>query len=468
MSQLREASNVIRFVAQGGASDVSLVDYTRISYWHNFAADDNELRLTVNGGQQTTVRGFTNSAIRVFDVTNSDAAEEIVARVEPNNGVFSATFGSPRSGERKLLAITDDRAERPASISANRASSLRAPNHAADLLIITRRDFFPAFEGLARLRATQGIKSELIDTDDIYDELSFGNKSPQAVKDFLQYAKANWKRGPKFVLLGADSSYDPRNYLGFGDWDLAPSKLIDTALMEAASDDWFADFNNDGLPELAVGRLPARSLLEATAMVAKIIDYEHSPSSEEMLLVADVSDTFDFAQANASLKSLIPPNVRVNQIDRGSSDPSTVRNLLMDTINRGLKVVSYAGHGSVTLWRGGFLTSEDARLMENVHHPSFFTLMTCLNGYGFDPALDSLAESLIKAEGGAIAVWSSSGMTDPEGQAAMNRALYGLLFGENARQKTIGEIVVRAKEATSNPDIRRTWILIGDPTLKIR
>jgi hypothetical protein len=468
MSQLHEGSNVIRFVAQGGASDVSLVDYTRISYWHKFVADDNNLQLTVSGGQQTTRSGFTSSAIRVIDVTNSDAPEEIVASVGPYKDVYSATFASARSGERKLLAITDDRADRPAGISSNRASSLRASNHAADLVIITRRDFFPAFEGLARLRASQGIKSKLIDAEDIYDEFNFGNKSPQAVKDFLQYAKTNWKRGPRFVLLGADSSYDPRNYLGFGDWDLAPSKLLDTALMETASDDWFVDFNHDGLPELAVGRLPARSLGEATAMVAKIVGYEHSPPSEEMLLIADVSDTYDFARANASLKSLIPPNLRVNQIDRGSSDPATVRSLLLDAINRGQKVVTYAGHGSVTLWRGGVLTSEDARLMENVGHPSFFTLMTCLNGYLFDPTLDSLAESLIKSQGGAIAVWSSSGMTDPDEQDAMNRALYGLLFGKDARKKTIGEMVVKAKEAISNSDIRRTWILIGDPTTKIR
>jgi hypothetical protein len=472
MSELREGSNVLRFVAQGGAGDVSLVDYTRISYWRKFVADDNRLQLIVNGGQQTTVSGFTNSAIRVIDITDSEAAEEIVASVEPDvepdGGGFSATFASARSGERRLLAITDDGAERPARISANRASSLRAPNHTADLVIITRRDFFPAFEGLAKLRASQGFKSELIDAEDIYDEFNFGNKSPQAVKDFLQYAKTNWKRGPRFVLLGADSSYDPKNYLGFGDWDIAPSKLIDTALMETASDDWFVDFNNDGLPELAVGRLPARSLGEATAMVAKIIDYEHSPSSEEMLLVADVSDTYDFAQTNASLKRLIPPNLRVNQIDRASSDPATVRSLLLDAINRGPRVVSYAGHGSMRSWRGEFLTSEDARLMDNVHHPSFFTLMTCLNGYGFDPIQDSLSESLIKTEGGAIAVWSSSGMTHPDEQAAMNRALYRLLFGKKARQKTIGEIVVRAKEATSNSDIRRTWILIGDPTTTIR
>jgi len=50
----------------------------------------------------------------------------------------------------------------------------------------------------------------------------------------------------------------------------------------------------------------------------------------------------------------------------------------------------------------------------------------------------------------------------------MNRALYGLLFDKNARKDTIGEMVVKAKEAISNSDIRRTWILIGDPTTKIR
>jgi predicted outer membrane repeat protein len=467
-SELREGNNVIRFVAQGGPADVSLVDYTRISYWHKFVADDNALRLTVEGGQKTTVSGFSNPAVRVFDVTNSDSVEEIATEVEPNKGVFSATFASPRSGERKLLAISDDRANRPATVTANRPSNLRALNHAAAFVIITRRDFFPAFESLAQLRASQGIKSELVDPEDIYDEFSFGNKSPQAVKDFLQYAKANWKTGPKFVLLGADSSYDPRNYLGFGDWDIAPSKLIDTSLMETDSDDWFVDFNNDGLPELAVGRLPARSVEEASALVQKIVNYQASSPSEEMLLVADLSDTFDFERVNADLKASIPSNLRVNEINRGNLDPAKARSLLMEAINRGQKVVNYSGHGSVTLWRGGLLTNEDATLMENREHPSLFILMTCLNGYGYDPVLDSLAESLMKAEGGAIAVWSSSGMTDPDEQAVMNRALYALLFGENGRNMTIGEMVVKAKESTSNSDVRRSWIMIGDPTMKIR
>jgi hypothetical protein len=55
-------------------------------------------------------------------------------------------------------------------------------------------------------------------------------------------------------------------------------------------------------------------------------------------------------------------------------------------------------------------------------------MMTCLNGYFHDAALDSLGESLIKAErDGAVAVWPSSGMTMPTDQALINQELYRLL-----------------------------------------
>ena len=56
-------------------------------------------------------------------------------------------------------------------------------------------------------------------------------------------------------------------------------------------------------------------------------------------------------------------------------------------------------------------------------------MMTCLNGYFHDAALDSLGERLIKAErDGAVAVWTSSGMTMPTDQALINQELYRLLL----------------------------------------
>ena len=94
-------------------------------------------------------------------------------------------------------------------------------------------------------------------------------------------------------------------------------------------------------------------------------------------------------------------------------------------------------------------------------------MMTCLNGYSDDPALSSLAKALMKsASGGAVAVWASSGTTMPDEQVLMNQEFYRQLFAN--RGITLGNAINRAKAAVTDPDVRRTWILLGDPTMKLR
>jgi len=44
--------------------------------------------------------------------------------------------------------------------------------------------------------------------------------------------------------------------------------------------------------------------------------------------------------------------------------------------------------------------------------------------------------------------------------------LVRLLF--NGEGLTIGEAVKRAKASITDPDIRRTWILFGDPATKLK
>jgi hypothetical protein len=122
----------------------------------------------------------------------------------------------------------------------------------------------------------------------------------------------------------------------------------------------------------------------------------------------------------------------------------------------------------VELWRGGIFDSEDVAALTNGARLPLFVAMTCLNGYFHDPfPTESLAESLLKAGGGgAIAVWASSGLTRPEGQSLMNKKLIPLLF--DGKSRTLGEATVKAKTATKDQDVRRTWILFGDPTTKLK
>ena len=93
--------------------------------------------------------------------------------------------------------------------------------------------------------------------------------------------------------------------------------------------------------------------------------------------------------------------------------------------------------------------------------------MTCLNGYFIDVQVNSIAQSLLQAPGGAVAVWSSSGETVPSGQVEADQKLYQVLFG-SATPPLLGEAVRQAKNSSSDPDVRATWNLIGDPETRLR
>lgn len=467
-SLLKEGDNLVTLTAEGGAADISLLDHIRITYQRRPRAEQDALRVTASraNGPSQAMDGFTSPLIRVFDVTEPTGVEELAGAIDATKASGYQVTVDVSGNERTLLAVTDERIKRPAAITANSASSLAQPGNGANLIVLTRPVFMPGLEPLVTLRRQQGLKVALVDVEDVYDEFNYGEKSAAAIRAFLGYASTQWKVKPGYVLFAGEASYDARDYLGLGDTDLVPTKLIDTPYMETASDDWLADFDNDGAADLRIGRLPMRTAEEAAAMVAKIVGYDGQSSAAAALLVADQNEGYDFEAATHQLRGLIPAPVEVSELMRGQLDAASARAQLLAALAAGPRVVNYSGHGSLDVWRGNLLTNADALGSSNGERLSVFVMMTCLNGYFHDPALDSLAESLLKAErGGAVAVWASSGMTQPAGQTVMNQAFYRLLFGSSV---TLGEAAMRAKAATGDRDIRRTWILFGDPTMRLR
>ena len=465
-SMLKEGNNAIKLTAEGGDSDVSLLSAVRLSYWHTYAADDGSLEFTAAGSQRVNITGFASSSIRVLDVTDAakDGVREVAGTVAQDGSGFSVGVNVPGSGVRTLLAFAGDRIGAPASIGADIPSSWRKRSNSADIVIFTREDFFPALEPLKTHRESQGYQVALVNIEDVYDEFGFGNKSPQAIKDFLEYATTKWKGKPRFALFAGDSSFDPKNYLGEGFFDIVPTKLIETQYLETASDDWFADFNDDGLPEMAVGRLPVRTAGELSALVRKIVGYDSAAPSSDVLLISDNDGAFDFEGQNVALQGLIPGHT--NRIDRSTTDDATARMQLLGYLNSGQRIVNYFGHGSLDIWRDNILTSGDALSLSNSGRLSLFVPMTCLNGYFHDTVVDSLAEAMLKApNGGAVAAWASTGMCDLGEQAILNREFYRLLFGNSI---TLGEAAMRAKALVQDKDVRRTWVLLGDPATKLR
>jgi hypothetical protein len=62
-------------------------------------------------------------------------------------------------------------------------------------------------------------------------------------------------------------------------------------------------------------------------------------------------------------------------------------------------------------------------------------------------------------------VWASSGLTESEAQIPIDEALVRLLLTGTT---TLGDATRAAKAATSDMDVRRSWILFGDPSTKLR
>lgn len=468
-SLLAEGENHVSLLAINDGGDVSLISHIRITYPRIYTAESNNLRLTADGHQSVTIGGFTNNQIRVFDITDSGSIQEVPGAVSAVSGGYSIAVVAPDGGQRRLLALTGEQARTPAGLARNQPSGLKQTSNGADLLVITRQEYSDALRPLVALRQSQNLSGMVVDAQAIYDEFSYGQKTPYAIKDFLSYAKNNWKRKPAYVLLAGHASFDARNYLGYGDIDRIPSKLLDTVNMEAFSDDWFADFDGDGLAEMAVGRLSFRTFEEAAAIVSKITGYQSAAPSQSVLLVSDRPDGYNFRSIGAGLKGVIPANLRVEEIDRSELGDVEARTRLVEAINQGQKIVNYAGHGSVTLWRGNLLSADDAITMTNGNNLSLFVTMTCLNGYLGDPVTDSLAEALVKAKnGGAVAAWASSAMTTPGDQAVMNQEVFRLLFDGSNQSMRLGDATKRAKATITDGDVRRTWILFGDPTMRLK
>ena len=333
-------------------------------------------------------------------------------------------------------------------------------------MIIAHRDFRQSVEPLAALRRAQGLGVAIIDVEDIYDEFSYSKHGPQAIKDFLAWTRTHWQRIPQFVLLVGDSSWDARNELGLAPSEFVPTKLIDTAFMETASDDWLADFDNDGVAEMAVGRLPVKTAAQTATLISKIVTYDSTPVDPQRgaILVADTG----FEATSEGVRELLPQGMPVQTINRSSASDAVIRQQILTGINAGPRIVNYLGHGSVQVWTGaGLLQSSDAGNLTNGNRLPLFVVMTCLNGYAHDAYIDSLSEALLKAEnGGAIAVWSSSGYTEPGGQVPLNRQLYQSLFNQPGIR--LGEAIRLAKGATVSTDVRRTWVLLGDPSMRLR
>jgi hypothetical protein len=459
---LVEGDNIVSLVAQNGDADISAVVSVALTYAHTLEADDDRLVAVVDGGAETSISGFTSDDVQIIDITNERAPIRILPlRVEAGR----VTFDAPGAEARVILALAGSKLARAASIARNEPAALHAAE-GADVVMISHEAFAGELAPLVQLREEQGLRVMVVKIDDVYDEYTFGAKDPEAIHSFLRDARS-WRRPARYVLLVGDASFDARNFLGYGDFDFVPTKLVASDLIETASDTWFTDFDDDGAPDIRIGRLTARVAGDVAEEVRKIVAFETGAAqSPRIMLVSDADPNLDFHARSVSLEESIPQAFEVVDVDATRSGAVAARGQLMAGFGEVL-LVNYIGHGSVEIWSGDRLFSgNDVATLPKSGRPPIVVAMTCLNGYFHDVVSDSLAETLLRAPNGAVAVWASSGLTSPDEQLPANQALLAALLSPG--DVRLGDAVLAAQKNSSTPDIRRTFILFGDPAMRVR
>jgi hypothetical protein len=469
---LLNGQNTITLTAQLGDNDLSVVDYINVSFPHSFTAESDSLKFTANSGETVKVGGFVHAPLRLIDITNPAQPFVIASRTTSWNGTYTLESNIPwtSAGRHTLLALSDAVFATPAALTFHHPSDLHSPQVGAEAVMLTAPQFADQIRPLAELRRSEGKSVTVVNVNDVYDEFNFGEPTPYAIRAFLRTATRTWHTAPHYLLLAGDASVDPRNYLGFGFFDFVPTKIVITSALKTASDDWFSDFENTGFAKIATGRLPARTASDMQTMVNKIMGYTSAPGgtwTNQSMLVADVDDSVSFTQAAISVQKMLPATIHVTDVFASTLGASTARQNLLAGINAGQLLVNYNGHGSVEIWGSGLFDDTVAASLTNDNKLPMFVAMNCLNGFFHDVYTESLATALMLApNGGAVSVWASSGLTEASSQFQMDQALMQGLFSQPST--TVGDAVLFAKSGIADADTRKTFILFGDPMMRLK
>ncbi len=513
---LKNGDNKIVLDYEGESSLASLfMDYFELRYERNLKLANNILLFDGVKGTSPAAYTLDNASAQglwLFDVSAFSNVAQLSADNWQSSG-SQTTFAEathPRVPKRYLAATSAAFTDIEASkIELDAPSNLRASTNEADMVIITHEDFSSQAQRIKSLRenwrpagSAQTMKVEVVNIQDVFDEFSSGMYDPVAIRDFLKYAYEHWTRRPSFVLLFGDGDYDPKNIIVKTDKNWIPSYHTDElhsleAHESRVTDSWFTYLtggDNDIRMDMAIGRIPARSLTDAEAYVDKLVKYETAPTfgawRNTVLVIADdelytggvsngetihTSDTEKLAQNYTpryfDIKKLyLMEYAAVQSASVSGVKKPTATEALLRLLNSGSLIVNYTGHGNPTLWAHERLLelSEDFDDIQNGDRQAVWIAATCTFGKFDDPDRQSFAELLtLVPKRGAIAALATVRDVYSTSNAALNQAYYQNLFLPDQTSQYLGTAMMNARARTNSRDNDEKFHLYGDPSLRL-
>lgn len=480
-----------------GASgkSVGYLDFLLANFERNLSLYNNQTQFTSAASLANAVSTFEVTPFpsdgSIWDVTDSFDCRNQQFQFSDNKVIFSTTTHEMKTfiafRENEFLIPVFEK-EVPNQDLINKSN--------IQLLIVTHPDFKNEAIRLANHRQnTNGISTQVVTTEEVYNDFSGGKQDPTAIRNF---AKELYKSGLKNILLFGRSSYDYKDRV-VKNTNFVPtyeSRNSLSPLETYSSDDYFAflemgegDWQEDPAVahtlDIGVGRLPVKTVEEASVVVDKLIAYDTNPKSlgswrKDILFVADDGD-FNLHQGDADklARDIEADHYQFNtkkiyldafkQISKPSGQVSpNARSALLRSLNKGTLIVNFTGHGSERVWMQEQILDE--QLIKDWSNKTAFPLMvtaTCEFGRHDDPSQISSSELILtKEEGGAIGLVTATRPVNASTNAFLNTAFYEALFTRiDGKYRDLGAVFRETKNKSINGVSNRNFSLLGDPSM---
>jgi hypothetical protein len=246
-----------------------------------------------------------------------------------------------------------------------------------------------------------------------------------------------------------------------------------------ATDVLFGDVDDDGCPEISVGRIPVQNGAELKRVLGRSIDYETSQNfgawREDVHVTAGVggfgflADTAIETVARRYLAEGLPDRFRVNMTYASLSspycpDPHQLKSTYINRINRGGLFWVYIGHGWIDrLDQFEFGTHlecicepDDIPRFDIKNGPPIAIMLACYTG-AIDATVPCFAKQLVTHPNGPIAVIGGSRITMPYGLSQLageliDEALVVRNDKYEVKPPTLGRVLVNAKRSIWRDD----------------
>jgi len=434
---------------------------------------------------------LTGSDLFIWNISNPSSPKNLPLNSFQNSITMNTDLPSDEYQKFGVYAVDDlEPISELTFVGPKKWDQLRSNLNGVDHLILGPKEFEIQSQQLINHRNN----SRYVSIESIYDEFSGGSKDPIAIRYFLNWTQQNWLNKPYTVLFMGDADYDYRNITGQSIIKV-PTIQVGTRYSHS-TDDRLVSFNGI-IPEMATGRVPAKSNDDVNNFINKIIEFENKlPMGlwrQRITLVADdparpERELFELTMGKSHtinserLAKIIPDFIETKKIYMvdfpevldnttfGVTKPAATQ-ALFNEISAGTAIINFIGHGNPTQWAQEklLIINEDRNDINSMHAELKLPIWiagTCSWGQFDAIGQDSFAEELINSSINAAAgvITTTRGITVSSNIQYLEKIFREIFKGDSVTYKSIGSILQSVKTGSSDGEL---FHFFGDPAMKI-